>query len=108
MKMLDWQTKSGMPTSVLGLIPQFIFADDPRPAAEQFNERYAHGGGWSSFGKGEWGMDDDGSYALKYPGDPRMYWIARAQLRDETILFYPHAWVAIVQADGAFEVSRMD
>ncbi len=33
----------------LGLIPDFLTEFDPRPAAEQFNEWYAHGGGWSNF-----------------------------------------------------------
>ena len=30
-----------------GFIPSFLHADDPRPAAEQFNERYP--GGWQNF-----------------------------------------------------------
>ena len=34
--------------------------------------------------------------------------LAKAQLRDETILFYESPWVLIAQKDGTFEVSRID
>jgi hypothetical protein len=89
---------------MLGLIPEFFDEADPRPAREQAHERYAHGGGWHTFA----GFEMLESGALKYPGDPALQLIARARLRDEHIQVYEGAWVAIVQPDGSFEVSRMD
>lgn len=91
----------------LGMIPDFLSLDDPRPAREQFNENYAHGGGWRPYGQGKWKLNSDG-YALRYPGDPLFRPLAIAQFRDEVILFYDCALVCIMQKDGSFEVSRMD
>lgn len=89
----------------VGLIPSFLSDEDPRPAAEQFAENYAFGGGWSDFPGFQM---DPKKLTLKYPGDPPYRPLAFMRLRDETILIYPHAWVAIVQPDGKFSVSRMD
>jgi len=67
--------------SDLGLLPSFLNENDPRPAAEQFNDRYMFGG-W-------------------HP-------MAGFKMNDELILVYPGDWVAIVQPDKSFEVCRMD
>ena len=90
---------------LVGFIPTFLRESDPRPAAAQFNERYAHGGGWSPM-EG-WALEID-SCAISYPGDPAYQPVAAIDFRDERIYVYQHAWVAIVQADGSFEVERMD
>lgn len=87
----------------LGLIPHFLFEDDQRPAKEQFNERYVFGG-WSPF----LGFKLRSDNSLKYPGDPAMMPLAQTKLRDELVVFYDHAWVAIIQPDRSFEVCRMD
>ncbi len=89
-----------------GLIPYFLEPTDPRPAREQFAEAYAHGGGWTPF-QG-FTMRDDGS--ILYPGDPALpvYFEGNLPLTRETIRVYPHAWVAIIQADGEYEICRMD
>lgn len=94
---------------LIGLIPEFLSELDPRPAAEQFNERYAHGGGWYPMD----GWQFTSFNGIKYPGDPVYLPVARIDLhtgkdRPETIFVYEHAWVAIVQADGTYEVARMD
>lgn len=89
----------------LGFIPMFILENDPRPAKEQINERYAHGGGWHSFTGFKLSVDKT---RLTYPGDPDMVLIARAQLRDETLLFFDCSWFCIVQPDGSYEISRLD
>ena len=89
----------------VGLIPMFLFDQDPRPAKEQFNERYSHGGGWRP--NTGWTMRKE-DRSLKYPGDPRLHPLAEMKLRDETILVYEYGIVAIVQPDGSFEASRMD
>ena len=104
--MLDWQLHHPrMTIAHLGYIPAFVLKNDPRPAKEQFNERYVYGG-WRPFGAGEWTLGEDNS--LSYPGDPHMRPLASAKLRDETIVFYESAWVAIIQPDRSFEVCRMD
>lgn len=87
----------------LGYIPFFLDIDDPRPAKEQINEHYV--GGWHPR-LTEWTMDEE--QALHYPDDPGLQPLARTRLRDETVLFYRHSWVAILQPDGSFEVDRLD
>lgn len=95
--------------SAVGLIPTFLDTFDPRPAREQLDRNYRHGGGW--FALDSFDIRDafiPGRAKLIYPGDSPMREISRAQLRDETIIVFQYAFVAIVQADGSFEVSRMD
>jgi hypothetical protein len=88
----------------LGYIPEFLSEYDPRPAKEQIDANYKHGGGWHSMT----GFKMDKNHVLKYPDDPPMFPIAEAHLRDELIFIYSHAWVAIVQKDGSFDVARID
>lgn len=96
----------------LGLIPSFLDANDPRKASEQIEDRYSFGGGWSPLAGFK--MNPDRSLQYVSPGvpddeqDPPLQVLAEGKLRDETILFYRHAWVAIVQPDGSFEASRID
>lgn len=101
--MLAWQLLTPGALDLLGYIPTFLYEDDPRPAAGQFNERYAHGGGWRPMNKWEFSGGQ-----IKYPGDPPYEPVARGQLRHETIYVYHHSWVCIVQPDGSFQVARMD
>ena len=98
---------------LVGYIPLMLEESDPRPAAVQFNERYAHGGGWSPLtGWRRSGSDEETDpcqrYAVQYPGDPVMRPVAIAKLRDEVICVYPHAWVGVFQPGGELELSRMD
>ena len=88
----------------VGFLPTFLDLDDPRPAAEQFQERYVHGG-WRNQSGFKTGKQ---RYSLHYPGDPPLNPIAVMHLRDETIMVYEHAYVAIWQKDGTFEACRMD
>lgn len=109
---LDWQLNTNLiktqaqAEAALGWIPSFLTALDPRPAWEQINERYAHGGGWNPMLPGKWRLDEK-DY-LHYPGDPAFQPLAMAWLRDEKILIYMYAFVAIVQRDGSFSVARID
>lgn len=104
----EWQLLDNRVTGdMLGLIPEFLSEDDPRPAREQFNEAYAHGGGWRPF-EGFVMAGPDDLYWLLYPGDPPTRSLACCRLRDELIIVYQHAWVAIVQPDGTYEIARMD
>jgi hypothetical protein len=90
-------------TSLMGLIPYFLIEDDPRPAREQFHERYAHGGGWNPNPK----FKVRGEH-LQYPGDPPLTLLFEIQFRDERILVYDRAFVAIHRPGHPVEVARMD
>ena len=92
---------------IAGFITQFLSEDDPRPAREQIHENYAHGGGWNKF-EGFELRNSGTSYGLKYPGDPVMREVSRAQLRDETLVLFECSWLAIIQPDGSYEVARID
>ena len=88
----------------VGFIPTFLDLDDPRPAKEQFAERYVYGG-W----RNQEGFTNPGGLPiLRYPGDPPLEPIAMMALRDEAIFVYRHGYVSIFQKDGAFEACRMD
>ena len=102
---MHWYLVHPMAPEALGYIPNFLSVADPRPAKEQFNERYVFGG-WKPFGTGKWKMND--KFELLYPGDPPTVPVAWTMLRDERIVVYVHEWVAIIQPDGSFEVCRMD
>ena len=103
--MLIWHQKHPRAhVEMLGFIPEMISENDPQSAREQFDSGYRHGGGWHAF-KG-FSMLPSGD--MKYPYDPPTRLLFEAQLRQETIRVYEHAWVAIVQPSGEFEVCRMD
>jgi hypothetical protein len=91
----------------LGFLPMMFDPRDPEPAAEQAAVNYAHGGGWNPLVG--WKMDPK-TLVLRYPGDPPFKPLAKAYLpiTKETIVFYGYSWVAVIQDDGCFEVSRMD
>jgi hypothetical protein len=89
----------------LGLIPLWINNEDPDPAWKQIDKNYGHGGGWRH---GTMGFTKDKDNVLHYPDDPPLVPLAQTLLRDELILFYDHAIVAIVQKDGSFEAARID
>lgn len=90
----------------LGLLPDFFSEEDPASAAEQLNINYAHGGGYTPFGDGTWILFPD--LSLKYPGDPVLKPLAKAELHEETLVFYSGAILAIIQPDGTFKVTRVD
>ncbi|HEY5446040.1 MAG TPA: hypothetical protein VIJ87_16530 [Pyrinomonadaceae bacterium] len=87
---------------MLGFIPGFLDENDPRSAKEQIHANYISG--WHTFQGFK--MADNGN--LLYPGDPPTRLLAMTHLRNETILFYEHDWLAIMQRDGSFEVARID
>ena len=91
---------------MLGYIPGFLSEADPRPAREQFDENYAHGGGWRP--QTGFLMVDKTRMRIMYPGDPPMVPLCMTSLRDETIYLYPHEYVLILQPNGDFEISRMN
>ena len=88
----------------MGRIPDMLSDFDPRPAKEQLDAGYQHGGGWRSLPKVK--LLPDGR--LKFPGDRPFRPIAEIRLREERIVLYEAGLVAVVQSDGSFEISRMD
>lgn len=93
----------------LGIVPEFFSARDPRPAREQLHEHYAHGGGVRPMeGFQAQVVDDSGEIALVFPGDPTLYPIAKARLREEVIYLYECEILAIFQEDGSFIATRVD
>jgi hypothetical protein len=91
----------------LGFIPQILLDSDPRPMKEQINDRYSYGGGWHPMS----GMTLLDGSTLFFKGDPPFEPLAKIELEDgrsEVAYFYQYAFVAIIQADGSYEVSRMD
>ena len=91
---------------LIGFIPSFLNERDQRPAKEQINANYAHGGGWNGF-EGFSIVSDD-PMTIVYPGDPELQAIARMTLHNETIYIFPDAWVMIMQEDGTWEIARID
>lgn len=96
------------PARRAGLLNDMLLEEDDRPAAVQFNERYAHGGGWRPLDKAKAKKQPDGYYRMLYEGDPALAEIARAQLRDELIILFEAEFVGIIQPDGSSEIARMD
>lgn len=102
---MEWFAVARCTVDQLGFIPSFLSEEDPRSAKEQFNENYAHGGGWRPFDGFKFDQD---RLQLIYPGDPPMTALAFTKLRGEVIFLFTMAWVVIVQPDGAWEAARLD
>lgn len=101
---LPWELLHPQATpDMLGYVPGFVRADDPRSASEQINDRYGQYGGWKP--NSRWKIN---AHSISYPGDPPRPLVASAMLRDELLQFYAGAYVAIIQSDGSFEVARID
>jgi len=92
---------------MLGYLPDFIGEFNSEPIKDQIAANYAHGGGYSPYGKDKW-IFDPVRKTLKYPGDPTLKPVAELQVRDELFIVYQYAVCAIVQKDGSFDVVRMD
>lgn len=100
---LIWTAKHPQFTKdMLGYIPTFLREADPRSAREQIASGYI--GGWDPFPGFK--MLENGN--LVYPGDPPTKLLAETSLRGETIRFYEHEWLAVIQSDGDFEVARLN
>lgn len=101
---MKWIAKHPRATEgMLGFLTVIFDENDMRPAKDQIADRYKHGGGfWPIRG---FEMHED---HLQYPDDPPFPLLFEAKLHDETIRFYLHSYVAIVQSDGSFVVCRMD
>jgi hypothetical protein len=101
----------------LGAISDFIDYEDARPAAEQINENYEHGGGWNH--QEGFTLNPDAtrrnlpSYSLQFEAgsidaDPPLVPLWATNLRDELVIVYEYGYTAIFQPDNSFQVSRLD
>jgi hypothetical protein len=90
----------------LGLIPSFLDETDPRPAKQQIDANYQHGGGWRPIEGFKFNIQNGAT--LTYPEDPPYRPLAMTRMRDEIIIFYDCAMLMILQLDGSFEVARLD
>jgi hypothetical protein len=110
--------------NAVGLVCDFFDVNDTRPAKEQLDDRYSHGGGFDPL-RG-FIMLIDGS--IMYPdysednedGDDELDKdedevegeilpvLATATLHGERINIYPGGYLAIIQSNGDFAVTRCD
>lgn len=90
---------------LIGFLPEILQDSDPRPAKDQLNERYSHGGGYQPF-DGFKLIDD--AHTIQYPDDPPYKPLAGSYLplSKEHLYLYPNAWLRIVQADGSWTITR--
>jgi hypothetical protein len=88
----------------VGTIPDMLSEHNSESATVQLHAGYGHGGGWNPFIGFKLNPDD----SIKYPGEPALKPIAEMKLRNERILVYEYAWVAVIQSDRSFEICRMD
>lgn len=93
----------------LGFIPEWLDAADASPLSEQIDRNYKHGGGWHSCKK-FWGeIDSEGTLHSPYEGDQPLPLIASVEHPNgQKLHFYPHAMVAVFDADGTFDLARID
>lgn len=92
---------------MLGYLPSFISDVDDRSAREQFEANYVYGTTWKD--ESAFRILVNGNLkSVRYPEDPQIVRIAEAQLRDEKIVFFSNAYVAIIQPDGSYVSARMD
>lgn len=88
----------------MGILPLWVDDQDPRPAKEQFEEKYQFG----CFPMTGGTVDEEGTFW--YPGDPPMPPIGKIERSQETVYFYQYAIVATVQKDEdrTLFMTRMD
>lgn len=92
---------------ITGFLPELISPHDPRTVREQIESNYANGGGYNPVSG--FTLQQKGSETLlRFPGDPPFKEVARTQIRDETVILFDCAFVAIVQPSGSLAVTRMD
>lgn len=103
----EWMKRKGYSAfDMVGFTPEFLSTDDPDDAVTQLDKHYGHGGGWHDFSG--FTFNDGAEPTLTYPGDPPTLAVAWWKLRDERVILFDSAWVAVVQPDGSFRISRMD
>lgn len=105
MSVLVYYMRPGYRPEDIGFVPYFFEAGDERHPAEQIAERYAHGGGWTP--QEGFTIEEDG---LRYKdgAKDRLLFSFMVHGHPQTLHLYECAWLAIVEPDGSFAVSRVD
>lgn len=87
-----------------GLLPVILRAEDARPAWEQLQERYAHGGGYMPV-RGNWSLSvrPSGLWRLGFPGDPPYKEVSRTYLPKsrELLVLFECSFMVIVECPSA-------
>lgn len=97
----------------LGFLPMILQSSDPRPVAEQLEDRYSHGGGYRPSKDNKWKLVNRDNFYLRYPGDPVFKPACKFIFphTKEVAFFYPDgSFLLIVQAEGFGEyvITRVD
>lgn len=90
---------------VVGFIPAFVSEENPDSVTKQINDRYSYGGGWNPL---EGFVMDKSDKSIQYPEDPKLMPLAVGVIKGCEVIVYDHGWVAVVNEDGNYEVSRID
>ena len=109
----DYGQRLGFTFEMLGEIPLFLQSFDPRPAREQIDAAYGHGGGWQPTGAMfKVQFDNAGRPLLLSPGDPPYLPWAETAVDTingrERVFYYLSSFVCILQPTGEIEVARVD
>ncbi len=104
---VPWFIREGHDIEEVGFVPMFLDINDERPAAEQIDANYQHGGGWNPMEK--WTFDRK-TKMIKYPGDEPLESFAVAlPNKNETVIMYPHSFMLIYnKVNKTYEVGRVD
>jgi len=102
-------------TPALGFVPRFFHVGDDRPASEQLEERYAHGGGFRPMEGFELDLNREAPLASRiiYPADedgPEEVYraVSYTLIGNELLIMFESSWLGIVQPDGEFAITRVD
>ena len=90
---------------IVGILPSFVNEGNPMSVTKQINDRYSHGGGWRPL---EGFVMDKNDRSIQYPEDPKLMPLAVGVIKGCEVIVYDHGWVAVVNEDGSYEVSRID
>ena len=105
----------------LGMLPVILISYEDR-VADQLNKRYAHGGGYAPWGKGEFSIHDSEHNAAGVAGDFKaLHWksgeetdepmmeVARMETRYERVYLFESEVLAIVDKEtGELNVTRVN
>jgi hypothetical protein len=106
-----WSFSNGARPDHIGMILTWFRNDEEgTPAIEQANSGYLNTGGCPFEPTAvKFELDSSGEeYALRYENDPPLKELARTRIGEETVVVFEYAWVAIIQPDKTFVVSRCD
>lgn len=121
MSRVVWTIQLRNPSNWLGMMPTIISSYEDR-VADQLNKRYAHGGGYAPWGKGEFSLADASTNAGDVAGKfKELCWtdgvetdepfreVARTETRHEIVyLFEAEVLVIVDKVAGELDVTRVN